>query len=99
MGFLSSLFGSTGYSTTEHLLTTDDLNHLFWKTEHPNLTERLKHLVEESVLKHRNGSGKISLHRIYGLLLELEHQHLLNEFNRKDFLKIFKKYFDTHFKN
>ena len=98
MGFFSSFFGGTEYSTVEHLLTTETLRHLFWSVEHPNLTHALKEQVEVAVLKRRHSDDRISLRQIHETLLGLEHQHLLNEFNRKDFEKIFKNYFDTHFK-
>ncbi len=97
MGFFSSFFGGSGYSTVPHELTTETLQHLFWSVEHPNLTHQLKQTVEEAVLKARTGD-KISLHRIHEILLHLERQHLLNEYNRHDFQTIFKTYFDTHFK-
>ncbi len=99
MGFFSSYFGGTEYSTIAHPLTTDELNHLFWNTHHPNLSEHQKHLVEDAILKKRDSSGKISLHHIHEILLDLsQHQHLISEFDRKDLQTIFKTYFDTHFK-
>ncbi len=99
MGFFSVLFGGTEYSTTPHPLSTDAMQHLFWKIDHPNLSVHLKQLVEAEVLKGRSDAGQISLAHIRTILIGLEHRHLLTEFNRRDFFTIFKNYFETHFKS
>ncbi len=99
MGFFSSYFSGSTYSTKSHPLSTEELHHLFSTISKPNLTHHLKEVVSAAILSHRTHDGKISLNKIHDVLHELKHNHTLTELDQHDFFAIFKQYFETHFKD
>ena len=98
MSFMSSLFGTSHrYSKDLHYVTELEIKKLICHEKERTLDSGEEVYVEQALIAARV-NGKLSLEKIYRVLLSLKNRHNISKYDVEGVMKVFQNYFQTHFK-
>ena len=93
MSFLDVLLGIKTYSTTQKLLSSEEIEQLVAQSSVSSLTRQEALIVEHAIEERRLGDGRISLSQIDETLRRLERQKKISINDRRALMKIFENFF------
>lgn len=103
MGFFSSLFGtsSSAYnlSNVEHELTQQEIKLLISKSYISTLDKGQEMMIEEAIMARRRGDGHISVRQVNEVLLQLQNQHKISQYDRQGVVRVVQDFFRQKFGN
>lgn len=98
MSLWGALFGtSKRYPQVEHALSALDIDNLVSRAKVRSLDPQEEKLVEEALKSRRRGDGKISMQQIYEVLLKLQNQNKISQYDKDGLMRVFEQYFESKF--